>query len=185
MPATLPELEHTVFPPEDRAPLSRVATFVEAHRERAAMVGPDGALVDLPSEVYSVLIDVVEAMHAGRAITVAPQSTRLTTTQAANLLGISRPTLVKLLEAGAIAFEQPGRHRRVRLADVLAYRDRRRDERRRSWANSLRTRSTPACTTPLRPTTRRRCVRLVDAPPLGEQVRCAPGRLRPGPGRAH
>lgn len=130
MTATLPELEHTVFPPEDRAPLSRVATFVEAHREQAALVGPDGALVDLPSEVYRVLIDVVEAMHAGRAITVAPQSTWLTTMEAANLLGISRPTLVKLLETGAIAFEQPGRHRRVRLADVLAYRDRRRDERR-------------------------------------------------------
>ena len=130
MTATLPELEHTVFPPEDRAPLSRVATFVEAHREQAALVGPDGVLVDLPSEVYRVLIDVVEAMHAGRAITVTPQSTRLTTMEAANLLGVSRPTLVKLLETGAIAFEQPGRHRRVRLADVLAYRDRRRDERR-------------------------------------------------------
>ena len=110
-------------------------------REQASLVGPDGLLVDLPSEVYQVLIDVVEALHAGRAITVAPQLTRLTTMEAANLLGISRPTLVKLLEAGAIAFEQPGRHRRVRLADVLAYRDRRRQDRRQILGELPRTRA--------------------------------------------
>lgn len=49
------------------------------------------------------------------AITVAPTHTVLTTSEAADLLGISRPTLVRLLEAGEIPYEQPGRHRRVRL----------------------------------------------------------------------
>lgn len=59
-----------------------------------------------------------------------PVHQRLTTQETADLLGVSRSTVVKLLEAGEIPFEQPGGHRQVRLADVLAYRDRASVERR-------------------------------------------------------
>jgi len=69
-------------------------------------------------------------MAAGEAVTIAPVQQRLTTQEAADLLGVSRPTLVKLLEVGDIPFEQPGRYRRVGLADVLAYRERGSLERR-------------------------------------------------------
>ncbi|AEI11041.1 helix-turn-helix domain-containing protein [Cellulomonas gilvus] len=96
----------------------------------ATLRGPDGSEVVLPVEVHDVLVQVLEAMQRGQAIMVAPVATRLTTSQAAELLGISRPTLVKLLENHEIPFEKTTRHRRVRLDDVLAYRDRRRVERR-------------------------------------------------------
>jgi excisionase family DNA binding protein len=84
----------------------------------------------LPPEVFEVLRDVVAAMASGQAVTIAPVHQRLTTQEAADLLGISRPTLVKLLDGGEIPYEQPGRHRRVRLADVLAYQQHRSAQRR-------------------------------------------------------
>ena len=85
--------------------------------------GPDGQTVGLPMEAYRALIDIVRAMSQGRAITVAPVDQLLTTQEAADFLGISRPTLVKLLESGRIPFKRPtaSRHRRVQLADVVAY----------------------------------------------------------------
>ena len=86
-----------------------------------------------------MLRDVLEALSQGLAITVAPVHTVLTTSQAAQLLGISRPTLVRLLESGEIPFEQPARHRRVRLADVLAYQERARRARAAGLDEMVRT----------------------------------------------
>jgi excisionase family DNA binding protein len=95
-------------------------------------VGPDGEAIELPDELYTVIRAAVHALLAGRGISIAPHTALLSTQEAADLLGISRPTLVKLLENGEIPFEQSGqrRHRRVRLADVEAYRQSARQSRR-------------------------------------------------------
>ena len=68
---------------------------------------------------------MVESLQAGLAVTVAPQTMRLTTQQAADLLGISRPTLVSIVESGAIPFERQSSHRKLLLSDVLQYREKR------------------------------------------------------------
>jgi excisionase family DNA binding protein len=91
---------------------------------RATLIGPDGTGLELPDEVFEVLREVVAALSQGLAITVAPHQTVLFTSEAAQLIGASRPTLILLLESGEIAFDKPGRHRRVRLADLLAYQQR-------------------------------------------------------------
>lgn len=125
-------IDRPVLPPSDpaeRLELDELATLLSRAPANAALVTPDGAFVHLPPAVYEVLSQVITAMRAGRAITVAPLAQRLTTQEAADLLGVSRPTLIKLLEDGKIPFEQPGRHRRIRLDDLLAYRDQRRQER--------------------------------------------------------
>lgn len=88
---------------------------------------PEGRSIPLPHEVYEVLRDVVEAMSRGQAITVAPHDQTLTTQEAADLLGFSRPTLINFLERGNIPYTKPGRHRRVRLADVLSFRQQARE----------------------------------------------------------
>ena len=77
--------------------------------------------------VYDVLRQVVKALQHNLAVTVSPQSATLTTQQA-DLLGVSRPTVVKLLEARKLAFEQVNSHRRILLRDLLTYRERRRAE---------------------------------------------------------
>jgi excisionase family DNA binding protein len=117
--------ERTVLPPARPESLARWVAALNSQRgETAALVAPDGSHLDLPPEIFEVLRQVVFAMSQGLAITVAPQHTILTTSEAAHLLGVSRPTLVRLLEAGEIPYEQPNRHRRVMLADLLAYQDR-------------------------------------------------------------
>ncbi|WP_103063749.1 helix-turn-helix domain-containing protein [Actinomyces qiguomingii] len=123
MSATTTMTHSTTLPPEDLEPMLDLSRFLDQVREPAVLVGPDGQTVGLPMEVYRILSDVVHAMSQGRAITVAPVDQMLTTQEAADFLGISRPTLVNLLESGRLPFERPtgSRHRRVRLADVVEY----------------------------------------------------------------
>jgi excisionase family DNA binding protein len=129
--------DRPVLPPSDLEPMLELSEFLQHHSQPAALIGPDGEQVPLPMEVYQLLMTVVSAMGEGKAITLAPVNQQLTTQEAADFLGVSRPTLVKLLTDGLIPFEQPssGRHRRLRLSDVLAYRDRRREERRQILAD--------------------------------------------------
>ena len=118
-------VERTVLPPEHPEGLVGVlALLAPESAERATLIGPDGTRLQLPGEVFEVLREVVVALSQGLAITVAPHQTVLSTSEAAQLLGVSRPTLVRLLESGEIPFDKPSRHCRVRLADLLAYQER-------------------------------------------------------------
>ncbi|MEV7228288.1 helix-turn-helix domain-containing protein [Polymorphospora sp. NPDC051019] len=124
--------------PDPDGGIAQIYDFMEAHESadlsRDApssyyLAGPALAdRVELPVEVYQVLRQVVAALREGLAVTVAPFTQTLTTQQAADLLGVSRPTVIKLLDEGRIQFERVGTHRRVSLQDVLAYRERRRQE---------------------------------------------------------
>jgi excisionase family DNA binding protein len=136
---TVTSVEHTVLPPVRREGLAEaLAALAQGRERRVALVTSDGAVWELPSEVFEVLREVLQAMSQGLAITIAPQHTVLTTGEAADLLGVSRPTLVRLLESGEIPFEQPGRHRRVRLADLIAYQARSRRARAASLDEMVR-----------------------------------------------
>ncbi|MFV0496219.1 helix-turn-helix domain-containing protein [Mycobacterium sp.] len=117
----------TVLPPADLRELSDLSKFLDQHTEPAVLLGPDGEQIPLPIEVYDVLVRVVTAMGRQQAVTLAPIEQRLTTQQAADLLGISRPTLIKLIDKEELPCEKPSgsRHRRVLLSDVLDYQNRR------------------------------------------------------------
>lgn len=119
---------------EDPERLATLYDFLAAHQEQVGSSPParhlligagPGEHVELPEEVHRVLTQVVDAMKAGLAVSVVPRTMRLTTQQAADLLGVSRPTLVGLLGKGEIPFEQHGTHRKLLLTDVLSFRERR------------------------------------------------------------
>ena len=77
--------------------------------------------IELPAGAVALLMDVLEAMAAGRGITIILQNTELTTAQAAEVLNVSRPFLIKLLEQEDIPHRKVGRHRRVLMEDVMNY----------------------------------------------------------------
>ncbi len=127
-PEVLVSRESTILPVHDDALLEATEALLKANGR--VKLTDDVQSVELPSELRGLLSDVVRTMRRGQALTIAPLGQQLTTQEAADLLGVSRPTLVKLLDQGAIPYEQPSRHRRLRLADVLAFRDQRRQEQR-------------------------------------------------------
>lgn len=96
------------------------------------LVGPQGEEIALPDSVYRLLRQVVHELAQGKAVTVVPVHQELTTQEAADILNVSRPYLVKLLEEGQIPFVKTGTHRRVRLSDLMAYKRRRDAERERA-----------------------------------------------------
>ena len=99
--------------------------------KRAKLVSPSNEELEIPGSVYEVLVRVVREMDQGNGITIIPVHAELTTQQAADLLNVSRPYLVRLLEKEQLPFHKVGRHRRVRLDDLLAYKEQRDSKRRR------------------------------------------------------
>jgi excisionase family DNA binding protein len=101
-----------------------------------ALVSASGERLPLPPTVYEVLRRVVELMAEGKAVSLVPDNQVVTTQRAADLLGMSRPFFIKLLETGAMAHHRVGNQRRVYLRDVLEF-ARRRDEERQASLDRL------------------------------------------------
>lgn len=125
----------TTYVSSDAAAIAKIYDFLESHQvgssERAApqyaLTGSgDDDRVEVPDEVHQALRQVIDAMKSGLAVAVIPQSKTLTTQQAADLLDVSRPTIIKMLDAGEIAYEKVGTHRRIQLGDLLDVREARR-----------------------------------------------------------
>lgn len=80
--------------------------------------------IELPAGAVAILMEVLEAMAAGRGVTVIPENAELTTVEAAGILNVSRPFLIKLLDEKVIPHRLVGKHRRIMIDDLMAYKER-------------------------------------------------------------
>lgn len=115
-------------PPEQQAQLAALSKALEEmvllpkrRAPKCQLVGPKGESIALPESVFYVLERVAEVLARGDSITVVPVGSEVTTQQAADLLNVSRQYLVRLLDENRLPFRKTGKHRRLRIEDVLAF----------------------------------------------------------------
>jgi excisionase family DNA binding protein len=137
MEARIRRMTPVAAPPEQQAQVEALSRALEGMthtpRRRAPkcqLVGPKGETIALPESVFFVLERVAEVLARGDSVTVVPVGREVTTQQAADILNVSRQYLVRLLDEGRIAFRKTGKHRRLRIEDVLAFKEGRDAERR-------------------------------------------------------
>ncbi len=124
--------EELVAPrPAENQEFKALGDFLRSLRSSGHTVlkSSSGEEVKLPASAFEVLNRVADAMSHGKPIALVPYGQTLTTKQAADLLHISRPFLVRKLLGVEIPFEKVGSHHRLRLDDVLAYREKRHQAR--------------------------------------------------------
>jgi len=112
---------------EDAKASSRtLAKYADADRVHMTLRGSNGEADELvlPGHVIQMLLTVLSEMSQGNAISLIPRYQELSTQEAASILNVSRPFLVGLLDQGEIPHHKVGSHRRVRLEDVLTYKER-------------------------------------------------------------
>lgn len=128
MSITTKEPVETLDPSQDERDQARglLETIQQLRGELALQclqVGDGRAVVELPKWVLGMLMRLLADMQMGRGVFILPNNTMLTTQEAADILGVSRPFLVKKLEAGEIPFTRVGKHRRVLKSELQAFKD--------------------------------------------------------------
>lgn len=120
--------------------LVRVRSYLTAHGDESQIrVSVEGGVEEplvLPREAVELFATMLAHLAAGRGVSVMPFNAELTTQQAADLLNVSRPFLIGLLEAGEIEYRRVGTHRRITAQSLMEYK-REDDRRRRAAADEL------------------------------------------------
>lgn len=143
MPAIAQEIGDRLPSADERAAANQLRSILAAQatgegEQKLTLLREAGktAEVILTSGLSSLLMEVLRHIGRGDAVTLVPVSQMLTTQQAADILNVSRPFLISLLEKGDIRYVLVGRHRRIKAVELFAYK-RRRDEERAAALSSL------------------------------------------------
>lgn len=131
----IPTVEEMKMAQEVSRRLSRLAPVKREIEVQIPEMG-DEATITLTPTVLKLLTDIVTAMARGDAVTVIPMHAEISTNQAADILNVSRPYLIGLLEKGEIQFKKVGSHRRILLEDVVGYKEVQ-DQKSREAMNEL------------------------------------------------
>ena len=109
--------------------LENALSRVPAHT-KFCLSGPDREPLELPESLFRALKDAVHILLQGSSVVISPLHRRLSTTEAGDLLGVSRQYLTRLIERGDIPCDRVGRHRKVKLNDILLFKANRDKSRR-------------------------------------------------------
>lgn len=128
--------------PEENALAQQAADLSDllerAEESHATMTGQAGDSIEIPLPIFELIKNVVGELRRGNGVVIMPVNKLLTTNQAAEVLNVSRPYLVRLLNEKKILFEYVGAHRRIRLKDLLAYQEKRDLVREQALADMVR-----------------------------------------------
>jgi len=97
-----------------------------------------GQLIEIPGAALQLLARILNEFANGNAVEVVPVHSDLTTQEAADLLQVSRPYLIKLLEAGTLPFHRVGQHRRIRFSDLMTFKAQSQREREEAFGEMVR-----------------------------------------------
>lgn len=130
---TLPSAEDIALARESGRALS-TALLTRSETQQIDFHDDKGAVrtVRIPTSALRLLLEVLTEIGQGNAVSIIPIHAELTTQEAADVLNVSRPFLVQLLEKGDMPFHKIGTHRRVRYQDVIAYKKRIDADRRKA-----------------------------------------------------
>lgn len=120
------DLEGDMQLPDDALSAAADSAFRELRdthdHDARVFIETDGRRVEVPHQVFFLLRAALEHLAQGHAVTVTPYHDEVTPRQAAELLGVSRPYVMKLLHQGALAHRRVGAHHRIPLEDVVGHR---------------------------------------------------------------
>lgn len=126
-------LEQLVAPqPEERSRIQELSRRLAGGNQQARyfLSDSDGNRLEIPPSAFRVLVRAVRDFSLGRSVAIIHYEHELTTQQAADILNVSRPHLIKLVEEGKIPYHMVGTHRRIYMGDLLRFKQARDHERR-------------------------------------------------------
>jgi excisionase family DNA binding protein len=140
--ATLPTASVVAPDGAERQRVAAVESFLGRHPQdggagTAKLVSSDGEEVTVPAPLFAVLRQIAATLAQGNGVAISVVSRELSTTEAARALGMSRPTLVRLVDSGKIPSHKVGSHRRLLLQDVFSYRQRQIEQQRQAYENLM------------------------------------------------
>ena len=121
---------------DQKIALDSIKAFKARKKKKASTISIEidntGETITIPAKAFNLLKEVLLNMAEGNSIALFPTNSEISTQEAANILNISRPHFVKLLETGEIPFIKIGTHRRVQLKDVVYYENRINKQKRKN-----------------------------------------------------
>jgi excisionase family DNA binding protein len=140
--ATLPIASVVAPDGAERQRVAAVDNFLDRHPQdggagTAKLVSSDGEEVAVPAALFAVLRQIAATLAHGNGVAISVVSRELSTTKAAGALGMSRPTLIRLIDSGRIPSHKVGSHRRLLLQDVFSYRQQQIEQQRQAYENLM------------------------------------------------